>query len=182
VGGAPILSAADHEFWRENGYLVVPNAVPRAYCEAVKAVSLPPLYHPTLAHPSSAPHSRAQDLFTGLGLDPRSPDSWYTAMPERFRGGFVRMTQAQSMWNCRQCPRVHQIFSELHGTARLSVSQDQAHMKLCARPLPPPAAIHRLAERPKSPSPYPSALCCHLCLPSARRVVSDCRRGPLCRV
>ena len=76
-------------------------------------------------------------------------------MPERFRGGFVRMTQAQSMWNCRQCPRVHQIFSELHGTARLSVSQDQAHMKLCARPLPPPAAIHRLAERPKSPSPLP---------------------------
>ena len=73
-------------------------------------------------------------------------------MPERFRGGFVRMTQAQSMWNCRQCPRVHRIFSELHGTARLSVSQDQAHMKLCARPLPPPAAIHRLAERPKSPS------------------------------
>ena len=56
MAGAPILSAADHEFWRENGYLVVPNAVPRAYCEAVKAVSLPPLCHPTLAHPSSAPH------------------------------------------------------------------------------------------------------------------------------
>ena len=88
-------------------------------------------------------------------------------MPERFRGGFVRMTQAQSMWNCRQCPRVHQIFSELHGTARLSVSQDQAHMKLCARPPPPPlpstvSSSGQIIER------FPSALSCHLYLPSAR--------------
>jgi hypothetical protein len=104
---AQILSSADHAFWRENGYLVVPNAVPRAYCEAIKA-----------------------DLFTGLALDPRNPESWYEGMPARFRNGFVRMIQAQSMWDCRQCPRIHQIFSELHGTAQLFVSQDQAAMKL----------------------------------------------------
>jgi hypothetical protein len=100
----PILSDADHAFFRENGYVVVRNAVPRENLQAV--IDL---------------------IWSFLGMDPNDPEDWYRE-PHR-TGGMVEVYQAQALWDNRQHPRIHQIFSEILGTERLWVSLDRACMK-----------------------------------------------------
>ncbi|NKB72142.1 MAG: hypothetical protein GKR89_34120 [Candidatus Latescibacteria bacterium] len=104
----PLLSAADHAFWREHGYLVVPNVVPEALCAAARA-----------------------DIADYLGVDLDAPlEAAYAQVLPQDRGGFVNLTQSQALWDTRQSPRLHQAFSEIYGTPKLWVSLDQAHMKL----------------------------------------------------
>ena len=104
-----LLSPADHAFWRANGYLVVPDVVPRSQCEAV-----------------------ITDLHAALGISASSPlGQWYGHVPEDWTGrGSVGFNHTQSLWNNRQTPKLYQAFAELHGTHRLGCSGDKAHMKL----------------------------------------------------
>jgi hypothetical protein len=104
----PVLSAADHAFWQENGFLVIPDVVPLERCEAARA-----------------------DIISYLGLDPAAPieDHYEKVLPQD-RGGFVELSQSQALWDTRQSPRLHQAFAEIHGTAKLWTSIDVAHMKL----------------------------------------------------
>ena len=115
----PLLSPADHAFWRANGYLVVPDVVPRSQCEAVIA-----------------------DLHAALGISASSPlGQWYGHVPEDWTGrGSVGFNHTQSLWDNRQTPKLYQAFAELHGTHRLGCSGDKAHMKL------PYRAAERTAE------------------------------------
>ena len=104
----PILSAADHAFWQEHGYLVVPDVVSPEVCEAARL-----------------------DIMRYLGLDPAAPvEDHYAKVLAADRGGFVNLNQSQALWDTRQSPRLHQAFSEIHSTHKLSVSMDVAHMKL----------------------------------------------------
>jgi hypothetical protein len=104
----PILSDADRAFWQEHGYLVVPDVVPPELCAAAR-----------------------EAIMRYLGLDPAAPvEAHYDRLLPDDREGFVNMLQAQALWDTRQWPRVHQLFTELLGTERLWVSIDQAHMKL----------------------------------------------------
>ncbi|MSS73681.1 MAG: hypothetical protein EXS64_19665 [Candidatus Latescibacteria bacterium] len=105
----PVLSEQDHAFWEENGYVVVPEAVPPENLKAVVDV-----------------------LWTFLGMDPNDPDDWYRE-PHR-KGGMVEIYQHQALWNNRQHPRIHRAFSEIWGTERLWVSFDRANMKPPTRP------------------------------------------------
>ncbi len=99
-----VLTPEDHAFFKENGYVVVHNAVPQENLDAM-----------------------VQALWEFLGMDPNDPEDWYRA-PHR-PGGMVEMYQHQALWNNRQCPRVHQAFAEIHGTQKLWVSIDRACMK-----------------------------------------------------
>ena len=93
----PVLSAADHAFWKQNGYLVVPDAVPAANCAAVLA--------------------EMRD-FLGISTFDEPLDEWYhSSWPQdTWRpSGWVHMRQTQGVWDNRQCPKVHQVFSELIG-------------------------------------------------------------------
>ncbi len=103
-----MLSAADHAFWQEHGYLVIDDVVPQEVCEAVRA-----------------------DILAYLGLDGNAPvaDHYDKVLPDD-RGGFVNLTQSQALWDARQGPRLHQAFTEIFGSHKLWVSTDQAHMKL----------------------------------------------------
>ena len=104
----PTLTADDHAFWQENGYLVVPDVVPLELCEAVKA-----------------------DILKYLGLDPAAPiEDCYDKVMDRDRGGFVNLSHSQALWDTRQCPSLHKVFSEIHGTPKLGVGADNSHMKL----------------------------------------------------
>ena len=105
---APVLSAADHTFWQENGYLVIDDVVPQEVCEAAK-----------------------EDIIAYLGLDAHAPvaDHYDKVLPDD-RGGFVNLTQSQGLWDARQSPRLHQAFAEIYGSHKLWVTTDQAHMKL----------------------------------------------------
>lgn len=109
VGQAPggpgeVLSEADWAFWEENGYVIVPNAVPEALLDAV-----------------------LDAVWTFLGMDRNDPSDWYRE-PHRV-GGMVELYQHQALWDTRQHPRVHRAFSEIWGTEKLWVSMDRANMK-----------------------------------------------------
>lgn len=107
-----ILSPADHAFLEENGYLVVPNALPVENCEAV-----------------------INTLFAYLGMDRNDPEDWYR--PPLKPGGMIEIYQHQTLWDNRQYPRLHQIFTEIYGTEQLYVTIDRAGFKPPQHPAHP---------------------------------------------
>ncbi len=107
----PILTPADHAFFKENGYVVVSDLVPPANLQAV-----------------------VDAIFAFLGMDRNNPADWYRE-PHR-TNGMVEIYHHQALWDNRQHPNVHQVFSEVYGTADLRVSEDRAGFK------PPQHAAH----------------------------------------
>ena len=98
-----LLSSSDKEFWYENGYILIPNAVPVENTIAVvDAIS----------------------KFTGKNL--ADPKSWY--QEPMIHGGMVNMTHNQALWDNRQEPKVHQAFSEIWNSEKLWVTYDRANM------------------------------------------------------
>lgn len=106
-----ILSAADHAFWEENGYIVVPDVAPKADLDAV-----------------------VDAIWDFLQMDRTNPETWYSQPPWHSRAGMAHFYHHQSLWNNRQAPRIHQAFSELFGTEKLWVTLDRANMNPPARP------------------------------------------------
>ncbi len=105
----PILSEEDRDFLETQGYVVVPNAVPVQLCENV-----------------------IKTMFAFLGMDRDSPDDWYREpMP---RGGMIELYQHQSLWDVRQHPKLHKIFSEIYGTEKLHVTLDRVGFKTPKHP------------------------------------------------
>ena len=100
----PVFSAADHAFFRENGYVIARDVVPAENLRAVVAMA-----------------------WEFLGMDPADPEDWYR--PPLAPGGMLEIYQHQALWDNRQAPRVHQSFAELFGTERLWVSCDRANLK-----------------------------------------------------
>ena len=99
-----ILRDEDLEFWNDNGYVVIPDAVPQESLDAV-----------------------VDEVWAFLDMDRNDPDDWYHD-PMR-KGGMVEMYQTQGLWNNRQHPRVHQAFAEIWGREDLWVSMDRANCK-----------------------------------------------------
>ncbi len=105
----PILSTQDHDFFAENGYVVIPDAVPQQNLDATVAA-----------------------IWSFLGMDPNDPEDWYR--PPQRTNGMVEIYHDQALWDNRQHPRMHQIFSEIFGIEKLWVSEDRAGMKPPAHP------------------------------------------------
>lgn len=62
-----------------------------------------------------------------LGVDPDDPASWYR---HSLGGhGIVPLHHHQSLWDVRQLPSIHEVFSEVYETPRLWVSMDRASFK-----------------------------------------------------
>jgi ectoine hydroxylase-related dioxygenase (phytanoyl-CoA dioxygenase family) len=97
----------------QNGYVVVPNVVPRENLEAVLA-----------------------DIWQHTGARPDDRESWYKPGIVASTG-MVEMYHYQSMWNNRQHPRIHEVFAEVHGTDKLWVSIDRTNLKPPADPAHP---------------------------------------------
>ncbi len=100
-----VLSQGDLNFWEEHGYLVVPNVVPQRQLDAVVGA-----------------------LWNFLDMRPRVPETWYSLPPWHSKPGMVELYHHQALWDNRQHPNVHQIFSEIHGTEELWVSLDRVNM------------------------------------------------------
>lgn len=112
-----VLTEKDHAFFRENGYIVVKQAVPKENCERV-----------------------VDAMWAFLGKDPGDRASWYTPpsgmdsyMFAQGIGG-VEMYHHQAMWDNRQHPRLYQAFAEIWGEEKLFVSMDKVGMKPPANP------------------------------------------------
>src|SRR5438128_1720442 len=99
-----IMSEADHRFFEENGYVVIPDVVNIEACEAV-----------------------INALFEFLGMNRHDPENWYR-LPLK-PGGMVEIYQHQALWNTRQNSRMHALFTEILGTDRLCVTIDRVGFK-----------------------------------------------------
>ncbi len=99
-----ILSPGDVQFFDDNGYLVVPNAVPQPNLDAVIAA-----------------------IFDFLDMKRDAPESWYDA--RRGNHAIVHLHQHPALWANRQHPRVYGAFADLLANEKLWVSMDRAGMK-----------------------------------------------------
>jgi len=113
------LTETQWRSWQDEGYLVVPDAVPLRLARAAAAA-----------------------VREYVGADDTNRSSWYTnvldiyedTLPDGKRPhhgpcGMVQMFHHSSLWALRQHPRVHEIFADLYGTRRLFVTVDRAHFK-----------------------------------------------------
>ena len=105
-----VLTEQDLQFWNENGYVVVEQAVPAENVEAVK-----------------------QSIWAFTGFSPDRPDEW-NRPPERRNGmeelngaGMIEMYHHPALWANRQLPRVHGAFADIWGTDALWVTIDRAN-------------------------------------------------------
>lgn len=138
-----VLSKADQEFFREQGYVVAPEAAPPENLQAVIDV-----------------------IWECLGADPDDAASWYRIPPSETTGGVGPLSQAgmvevyqhQALWNNRQHPRVYQAFVDIWDTPDLWVSLDRANMKPPVREGDPawahPGFIHWDLDTTQDPIPF----------------------------
>jgi len=113
-----VLSKADRAFWEENGYVIIPNAVPQENLDRM-----------------------VEAIWWFLDMDPEDSETWYKHKPFTrdnrcspiSAGGMVEMYQHQAIWDNRQHRKVYQAFAEIWGEEKLWVSLDRANMKPPAR-------------------------------------------------
>ena len=98
-----MLNDEQQTCWDENGYVIIPRAVPESHLEATISA-----------------------IAAFLELDPRDPETWYEGPPRRL--GFVEMYHHQAMWDNRQYPRVYEAFKSLWDDEKLWVSIDRTNM------------------------------------------------------
>ncbi len=111
-----VLSERDRRFWEENGYVIVPRAVPAAQLQRTVAA-----------------------ICEFQGADLERPETWYRPQPdnemrELNRSGMVELYHHQTLWDNRQSPRVHRAFSEIWGSHRLWVTIDRVNFNPPQRP------------------------------------------------
>ncbi|MEO9478301.1 MAG: phytanoyl-CoA dioxygenase family protein [Maribacter dokdonensis] len=111
-----VLSEDDWKFWKENGYVVVKNAVPLDQAKAT-----------------------AGFLWEFDEKDPNDKSTWYAApraemqMKELTGTGMVEVYNHQHLWNNRQTQKVYDAFVDVWGTEKLWVTIDRANLNF---PLP----------------------------------------------
>ncbi len=112
-----VLSEADWQFWKENGYIVIKQAVPRAQADRL-----------------------ANFLWEFEEKDPNDPTTWYAPpraemkMKELAGSGMVELYNHQYEWDNRQMQRVYDAFVDIWGTEKLWVTIDRANLNLPLRP------------------------------------------------
>lgn len=117
VDSLKVLTLEQWKFWKENGYVVVKNAV----------------------SPEQAKKTAAF-LWEFEEKDPNDKKTWYTKaraemkMKELTGTGMVEVYNNQHLWNNRQSQRVYDAFTDIWGTERLWVTIDRANLNFPMRP------------------------------------------------
>lgn len=112
-----VLSEEDWTFWKENGYIVIREAVPRDQAQKT-----------------------AEFLWEFDEKDPNDPETWYAPpraemqMKELTGTGMVEVYNHQLLWNNRQTQRVYDAFVDIWGTEKLWVTIDRANLNFPNRP------------------------------------------------
>ena len=86
----------DREHFQSHGYLPIRNVVPRHLTQ-----------------------NAARDIAAFVHADLDDSRTWYRNAPQN--DGVVPMHQSQSLWDIRQCPNLHEVFSDFWGNHRLMV-------------------------------------------------------------
>ncbi len=112
-----VLTLEQWKFWKENGYVVVKNAVPREQAKKTAAF-----------------------LWEFEEKNPNDKETWYTQaraeikMKELAGTGMVEVYNNQYLWDNRQTKRVYDAFADIWGTEKLWVTQDRANLNFPMRP------------------------------------------------
>ncbi len=112
-----VLTLEQWKFWKENGYVVIKNAVPREQAKKT-----------------------AEFLWEFEEKDPNDKETWYTKaraeikMKELAGTGMVEVYNNQNLWNNRQTQRVYDAFADIWGTEKLWVTIDRANLNFPMRP------------------------------------------------
>lgn len=112
-----VLSEEDWNFWKENGYIVIREAIPRDQAQKT-----------------------AEFLWEFDEKDPNDPETWYAPpraemqMKELTGTGMVEVYNHQLLWNNRQTQRVYDAFVDIWGTEKLWVTIDRANLNFPNRP------------------------------------------------
>jgi ectoine hydroxylase-related dioxygenase (phytanoyl-CoA dioxygenase family) len=112
-----VLTIDQWNFWMENGYIVIKNAVSRE--QAMKT---------------------AEFIWEFDDKDPNDPSTWYTEaraemeMKELAGTGMVEVYNNQFLWNNRQTQRVYDSFVDIWGTEKLWTTIDRANLNFPIRP------------------------------------------------
>jgi hypothetical protein len=97
----PVLSPDDIEFWRENGYVVLRNAVSADDCREAELA-----------------------LWDFLGMDPQNPETWYDGS-HLF---WVQLFHHPALNKNRASPRIRKAFEQLWGTDDLWSTVDRSSL------------------------------------------------------
>lgn len=107
-----VFTEEEMNFWDNNGYIILKNAVPQKLLDNV-----------------------VKATWDFLEMSPNDPSGWHDWPSwHKPRSGMVQMFHNQYMWNIRQLPVIHQAFSQLYGTEKLWVSLDRLNMNPPALP------------------------------------------------
>lgn len=112
-----VLSEEDWTFWKENGYIVIREAIPRDQAQKTE-----------------------EFLWEFDEKSPTNPETWYAAaraemqMKELAGTGMVEVYNHQLLWNNRQTQRVYDAFVDIWGTEKLWVTIDRANLNFPNRP------------------------------------------------
>lgn len=112
-----VLTEEDWLFWVNNGYVILENAVPKAYTQRLAGL-----------------------LWEFEEKDPDDPSTWYTPpradmkMTELKNSGMVEIYNHQFLWDIRQYPKIYDTFTDIWGIDELWVTIDRANLNLPSRP------------------------------------------------
>ena len=112
-----VLSETDWTFWKENGYIVVKQAVPKEQADRLAAL-----------------------LWEFEEKDPNDPATWYAPpraemkMKELTNSGMVELYNHPFEWDNRQYPRVYDAFVDVWGVENLWVTIDRANLNFPVQP------------------------------------------------
>lgn len=117
--GKPLraLSDEDWDFWIQNGYVVIKEAVSKDQVAGTAAF-----------------------LWEFAEKDPNDPKTWYSKpnqdmeMKELVGTGMVEVYNHQELWNNRQMPKIYDSFVDIWGTEKLWVTIDRANLNFPIRP------------------------------------------------
>lgn len=112
-----VLSEEDWQFWLDNGYVIIKNAISKE--QAAESAAF---------------------IWEYEGKDPNNKETWYKVadthhkMQELNNSGMVEVYNNQILWNNRQSERIHQAFADIWGTEKLWVSIDRANLNFPVKP------------------------------------------------
>ena len=89
----------------EQGWLMIPDVVPKALCERSAAA-----------------------LCNFIDVDPEDPDTWHNYVTHGH--GIIPLHHDQALWDVRQLPQMHELFSVIYQTPKLWVSFDRGSFKV----------------------------------------------------
>lgn len=112
-----VLTEEGWKFWKENGYVVVRNAIPQDHID--RLVKL---------------------IWEFEEKDPNDSSTWYTAprremaMKELMNTGMVELYNHQYLWDNRMYEKIYNAFVDIWGTEKLWVSIDRCNLNLPMKP------------------------------------------------